>query len=158
MKRSPELRDLSEEHHYTLVRARHLRLAAEGKRPVPEALQAFLAEWDSGIERHFRAEEAVVLPAFAAATSPDHPHITRVREEHAALRDRVTEARSASGERLRELAGALGHGIDDHVRFEERVLFPAVEAALSPDALAELASELTRLHDGASRTCPRSGS
>ena len=37
---------------------------------------------------------------------------------------------------------ALGQSLDDHIRFEERVLFPAVEAALEGPSLGELGHEL----------------
>ena len=42
MKRSPELRDLSEQHHYGLVASRTLRLAAAGEKPLPESVTAFV--------------------------------------------------------------------------------------------------------------------
>lgn len=142
MKRSPELRDLSEEHHYGLVAARHLRLAAEGRRPLPETIAEFLETWTAEIQPHFRAEEEILLPEFARSVATEDPLIVRALTEHVALRRAVRDLRDAPEDRRRDLAAEISHALDDHIRFEERVLFPAVEAALAGPALEALGREL----------------
>jgi hemerythrin-like domain-containing protein len=142
MKRSPELRDLSEQHHHGLVAARRLRLAAEGKTPLAEAIAQFQAAWRQEIQAHFQAEEAVLLPAFAGAAPPDDPLIVRTLTEHVALRRAVHELERANEEQQQRLVGEIGRKLEAHIRFEERVLFPAIEAALVGEALAELGREL----------------
>jgi len=142
MKRSPELRDLSEEHHHGLVAARRLRRAALGEIPMELAVAHFLESWREEIQPHFRREEEVLLPGYARVVPADDALIVRTLTEHVALRRAVIEIEDARGaERLR-LAGALGQALDDHIRFEERVLFPAVEAALGGTALADLGRAL----------------
>lgn len=140
MKRSPELRDLSEEHHYGLVAARSLRLAADGKpEELPRATAAFLETWEREVLPHFESEEAVLLPALAAAAGDDHPLIARTLAEHEALRRGARELAEAGGaERAAEVAAAL----HDHIRFEERLLFPEIERALAGLRLAELGRRL----------------
>jgi hypothetical protein len=63
-------------------------------------------------------------------------------EEHLAIRRAALRIAggAASLEEVQEL-GALLH---DHVRFEERELFPMVEAALDADSLAQLAAAIER--------------
>jgi hypothetical protein len=151
MKRSPELRDLSEEHHYGLVAARGLRLAAEGVRPLEPALAEFLSAWEREIQPHFRSEEELVLPEFARAAGAADPLIVRTLVEHVRIRALVRDLRSASGEERLRLAGDLSASLHDHIRFEERELFPAVEAALAGERLAALGDELSRV----ARTCLR---
>jgi iron-sulfur cluster repair protein YtfE (RIC family) len=141
MKRSPELRSLSEEHHHGLVAARRLRLAAQGKAPLEEAIEGFLTAWRTEIQPHFRAEEEILLPEFARAVAPDDPLILRALAEHVSLRRAVRELQGAD-EAPRTLAAEIGQALDDHIRFEERVLFPAIESGLAGSDLAALGREL----------------
>lgn len=151
MKRSAQLRDLSEEHHHGLVEARRLRLASEGKAPLEEAVAAFLDAWHGELRPHFRVEEEIVLPAFARAVAPDDARIARVLTEHVALRRAARDLERAEGEARRALAGEIGRALHDHIRFEERVLFPAIEEALAGPSLVELGRELEDDEGGQSR-------
>ena len=141
MKRSPELRDLSEEHHYGLVTSRTLRLAAEGKGSLPDAIAAFAEQWEREIEPHFRTEEEVLLPAFTGEEGTE-ALIARTHREHAALRDYAGKLAVTEGEPLRLLAAETAQLLHDHIRFEERVLFPAIEAALAGERLTKLGERL----------------
>ena len=55
MKRTPELRTLSEDHHHGLVHARRLRTAAEGDEAHPAEATAkdFLDFWQRDTAIHF---------------------------------------------------------------------------------------------------------
>ena len=64
MKRHPALASLSRDHHHALVIAQRLRRADE--HDGPEAARAFLAHWEREERLHFRLEEEVLLPAYAA--------------------------------------------------------------------------------------------
>jgi hemerythrin-like domain-containing protein len=138
MKRSPELRDLSEQHHHGLVAARALRQAGEGSIPLDAAISGFLRAWQREIQAHFRAEEELLLPEFARAVPPDDPLIVRTLTEHVALRRFVLDLIRATGLERQCLAREIGQALHDHIRFEERGLFPAIEAALQGPRLAEL--------------------
>jgi hemerythrin-like domain-containing protein len=142
MKRTPELRDLSVEHHHGLVAARRLRQAAAGLTPLGKAIAGFLEAWRVELGPHFRAEEEILLPAFAQAVAVDDTRIVRTLTEHVALRRVVRDLERAEGEQQKILARTIGLALEDHIRFEERVLFPAIEAALEGPRLAELAHEL----------------
>jgi hypothetical protein len=139
VKRSQELRPLSVEHHQGLVAARHLRLAGRGERPLEETAASFLSTWLDEIEPHFRVEEAVLAPRYSDAVGADDPLLRQMRDEHAALRSAVG---AFQAEPSVALAAEIGRSLDDHIRFEERILFPAVEAALAPAELIELGREL----------------
>ncbi len=152
MKRSPELRDLSEEHHYGLVASRTLRLAVEGKGSLPEAISAFREQWEREIEPHFRTEEEVLLPALTGAAGSEQL-IARTHREHAALRKYAGKLAVETGEPLRLLAAETAQLLHDHIRFEERILFPAIEAELAGDRLKELGRRLEE-REPASHTCP----
>ncbi len=133
MKRDPRLQGLSSEHHNALVLARRMERAhLEGR--VDAALVAALrATFEAEIAPHFAIEEDVVLPALLRAG--ETAVIERTAREHAEIRDLL--ARAGSGDL--SAVGALGAALAEHVRFEERELFPACERCMQPGELDEVA-------------------
>jgi hemerythrin-like domain-containing protein len=136
MKRAEALQPLSREHLAALLAARKLRQAED----VAVATREFLAFWQKDGRRHFRIEEEVLLPGWAAHGELDRPGIARMLEEHLAIRREAL--RLEAGELSLEQVHALGDLLHDHVRFEERELFVAAETALDPAALQRLAAAI----------------
>lgn len=143
MKRSPELTPLSHEHHQALFVAIGLK-RAEGD--GAEATAAFLDYHEATGERHFEIEEQVLLPGWLAADPDgDADAARRVLAEHLEIRTATARlrAREAAADELR----ALGELLERHVRYEERELFPMIEAALPDDELRRLGAALARVDD-----------
>ncbi len=69
MKRHPALAPLSRDHHHALVLARKLRRA--NAQDAADVSRAFLEHWMEEERLHFRLEEEVLLPAFAAYGDPN---------------------------------------------------------------------------------------
>ena len=144
MKRDRRLRQLSDDHHQALVLARRATSAASVK---PETLAAL---WDEVTRRfhielapHFSIEEQYMLPALERAGGA--ALAKRTRDEHAELRRIVSD----DGHDLATRLDRFGTLLRDHVRFEERVLFEAVQERLS-DAELEAVSEACRAQPSAS--------
>jgi hypothetical protein len=137
-KRAEALVPLSHDHHEALVAGMRLRRAAEATADAERAV--FLHFWRERCAPHFRAEEEVLLPAFATYGDPYDPVVLRVLGDHVAIRERAArlERASATPAALHE----LGELLTAHVRLEERELFPLVERTLPPDAMAALAAAL----------------
>jgi hypothetical protein len=136
MKRAEALQPLSREHLAALLAARKLRAADD----VASATAEFLAFWNPHGSRHFRIEEEVLLPGWAAYGEVDHDGVARMLEEHLAIRREVV--RLQAGELSIAEIHQLGDLLHDHVRFEERVLFVAAEEALDAASLARLATAI----------------
>ncbi len=136
MKRAEALRPLSREHLGALLVARQLRGAADPER----ATATFLDFWREDGQRHFRIEEEVLLPAWALAGEVDRAGVARMLEEHLAIRREAL--RLAAGEASLAQVQALGTALYDHVRFEERQLFPLAEAAFDAAGLDRLAAAI----------------
>jgi len=133
MKRDPNLVGLSHHHHYALVLARHIRLALEGDEGTT-AVRAELAEhYADWIQGHFDVEEELLLPALEAAGM--QAIATRTRGEHTRLRELHGAIDGDDG-----VLGAFGEALSEHVRFEERELFPLCERTLDPSVLAAVAA------------------
>lgn len=168
MKRSAALQPLSRDHHQALFLAQRLKRADEES--AGEAGEAFLEFWSEHGKRHFRDEEEILLPAYAAYGNPHEPLVARVLTDHVEIRHRarrLTQARAGTadgtttaGDGSEDLAAGtedsasaplpdpgsiddlhqIGELLANHVRREERELFPMIEAAMPEDAAAELAS------------------
>lgn len=138
MKRSVMLTPLSRDHHHALRVCqvlRHCDAADAG-----EVRQEFARFWGPH-RHHLHIEEEVLFLAFARHREGDDPMIGRALEDHATLRrlaERVLAADTPPVESMHELAGRL----NDHVRFEERSLFPAIEAAIPAPEQAALSIAL----------------
>ena len=131
MKRDARLRGLSSEHHQALVLARML---VEHERTWALVDGVLLGRrFDAELEPHFRIEDDVLLPALRLAGALQL--VDRTAEDHAFLRRQVELARTGNEGAERAFATRLG----DHVRFEERELFPACEALLPSGVLDEVA-------------------
>ena len=138
MKRSDALIPLSHDHQHGLAAALELTRATPGT--APAAARAFVAFWRQEGQRHFREEEDVLLPALARHVPADHEAIVRVLTDHVEIRRdaAVVEGGEASLEQLH----ALGAHLRDHIRHEERVLFPLAEETLPPAELDRLGRSL----------------
>jgi hypothetical protein len=145
MKRSEALKALSHEHHQGLFAALQLKRAR--KETAAEARRVFLDFFEREGPRHFRAEEELLLPAYARHTDADRPEIVRVLTEHVDLRRRGQDLEASADpdpSALRE----LGERLERHIRFEERELFPMVEQAIPDDELARLGAAFARAEAG----------
>jgi hypothetical protein len=133
-KRAEALQPLSREHLGALLAAKELKDAADAD--AEAARGRFLEFWREDGRRHFRVEEEVLLPWWARYAEVDRPGVARMLDEHLAIRREAL--RLDAGEVGLEELHALGVLLHDHVRFEERELFPAIEDALGPERLSIL--------------------
>jgi iron-sulfur cluster repair protein YtfE (RIC family) len=138
MKRHAALQPLSRDHHVALVAAQRLRRATEAT--ADDARQHFLTFWHEHGAKHFRVEEDVLLPRFAAHADPDTAAIARMLMDHVRIRARALAVATAGVDELH----ALGEELAEHVRLEERRVFPLIEASLSDAAAAELVAAVQR--------------
>lgn len=117
-----------------------MRMKRATDEDLDEVREDVLAFWGEHGARHFRIEEEILLPAFAASSDPGDEAVVRVLVDHVWIRERMNRltANELDVGALRE----LGERLEGHVRHEERVLFPMIEAALEPAALTALGERL----------------
>lgn len=145
MQRTEALKGLSREHHEALVLARRASATASDSHSADAlALCSHLtARWQQQFAQHFAREEQTLFPALERAGHGQPVAVARM--QHTALRELA--------ERLRQgdvLALVLwGNGMDAHVRFEERTLFPLAQTVLEPSALTDV-MKLSAAHPSSS--------
>ncbi len=140
MQRAPELIPLSHQHHHGLAAAKRVLGTLDidtsdvGTRLLAEQVVRF---HEADLEPHFIAEETWLLP-HAPAALREH-----TLADHAQLRALVEfgDNLGAIREQLRTWSDAL----TQHIRFEERELFPALQELLSAEQLLQIGRELESL-------------
>jgi len=137
MKRHASLTPLSREHHFALRFARQLKGCA---RAEPEWLKE---HWElirnaaqnyglSGLEVHFQAEEQG-LPWSRLEADWE----ARLLRDHSDIRDLVARISSGDTPPLPNTLLALALKLDEHVRWEEKELFPAFERSAADAIVLE---------------------
>ena len=153
MKRHVSLQPLSRDHYGGLVQAKHLTEAADkGPDERAAAVAGFARAWETEISDHFAVEERLLLPLLGDEAA----EAARLREEHGALRALAAQAAVPSVEP--NTLRTLGRRLHDHIRWEERELFPLLERTLSEAQLAALEEPLQEAENRRPRAAhPRLG-
>jgi hemerythrin-like domain-containing protein len=149
MKRSQELETLSWEHHNGLVTALRLKKGILKQAPADQ-MAAFIHDaWTADLKRHFTQEEHT-LTEILKSSAAGSALFDRMMSEHERLAELV-EITSGAGCELayfQEFSDLL----EAHIRFEERELFPFVEAHCPPEKLVVIGKWLHSQHSSACRT------
>jgi hemerythrin-like domain-containing protein len=136
MKRQSSLIPLAHDHHHALVQARQLRRAADGDTTARRtATASFLRFFSMENVRHFRQEEERLFPALVDLAAAEELLIKALLDHQrlhvlVARLDKDLNRGATDSALMRELADLL----ENHIRLEERRLFPLAEE-LVPEAL-----------------------
>ena len=153
LKRHVSLQPLSRDHYVGLVQSQHLIKSADASAAErAKALVDFVQAWSGEIAAHFRDEERL-LPELVTGEPFD-----RLRREHHSLAALAEEARHRKD--MSEPGAAwmreFGQLLNDHIRWEERELFPLIERTAAAEQLRKLTQETERLEQSRARKVRRS--
>jgi hemerythrin-like domain-containing protein len=104
--------------------------------PVQQAA-TLTAFFERHLRQHFRIEEEIVFPAAHGIGSEAETLVAQLLDEHRQMVDLVEQLAANPQVTAAELA-AFGQLLNDHIRLEDRQLFPLMEAQMSADALLDL--------------------
>lgn len=143
MKRDKNLHPLSWDHHAALTGVvftrKHIQIGSGAYR-LQQIAREFAAFYEIGLLPHFRHEEEWLLPRYLRHTDANDTNVVQLLTDHIKLHRLILDVADAL-ESNRDLVApltALTDLLETHVRFEERELFPKIEAALSPEELRQL--------------------
>lgn len=138
MKRDPSLIPFSHDHHQGLLFA--LRLSKGAKKKADwHLLKTFALEfWEIDLHHHFYEEERVLLPLMNSSS----PSRKQFEDEHAHIRSVVQQISEKVDDSIYPLIEELAKAVEEHIRFEERILFPELEATLTAEQLSEVGVQL----------------
>ncbi len=130
MKRVPELRALSNDHHRGLVLARKAKKSGtESDLSLRDMWVSIELYFKTDLEPHFQIEELHIGSNLEAAG--ESGMAKRLYEEHDALRRFIHSKSERTSSNLQK----FGELLEEHIRFEERELFEVAQNNLSADVL-----------------------
>jgi len=133
IKRHQALVSFSRDHHFGLLLVWKIRQGLE-KAIRPERITNYvLYAFDNDLRHHFSEEERLIF----CKLPPADPLRLQAENEHAAIYKLVEKLRSdkTNDELLTEFAQSL----QDHIRFEERILFTYMQENFGPADLETIA-------------------
>ncbi|MGM8216098.1 hemerythrin domain-containing protein [Bacillaceae bacterium W0354] len=137
MKRHEALNPLSHHHHHALTMSLELKRAGTDKSDLSykDLMRSLIDFWEKDGEDHFRDEEEVLFPLYLHyADEPDADLIKEALYQHTQIRSLIQQLRSTIKTQYDKM-NELGQILDEHVRLEEREIFPKVEEAVPENYL-----------------------
>jgi len=135
-----------------LIQSRNLARAADADPGARRAaIAAFVEVWGSEIRDHFDDEERLLLPL-----TQDPALRERLLNEHRALRELAGRCADNPDDVAEDpaLVRRIGSLLHDHIRWEEREYFEAIQRD-HPEALAALEHEADRIEQNRPGARPR---
>lgn len=132
MKRYVNLRPWSREHQHGLSFCRKIRTGLE-KGISTKRIQKFVVDfWDRSLKAHFESEERLIFPLLGS----DHELIQRAMREHRELKTLIC----GEDDQI-QILDQIASLMHDHIRFEERILFNAIESTVGEAKLSRINAE-----------------
>jgi hemerythrin-like domain-containing protein len=141
MKRTEHLEPLSHDHYAGLHVAMRLRKGLAKGAAADEMATFIVHFWDAYLVNHFRQEEELLVEPLQRTGGAELS--ARMTREHGQLLSLVDGMRETPGNALIEKFAAL---LPEHIRFEERELFPYLEEHLDAPTLAAIGNQLQAEH------------
>jgi hemerythrin-like domain-containing protein len=130
IKRSPELTDLSRDHHEGLLLCWKIRAGIRSSIALDRIVAYVLYFFQQDLKEHFSTEENVLFSHLPDGDILIKEAITQHEELRNIAGQLTTDTAQAD-----MLLSRFADGLEHHIRFEERELFPYIEEKLSPTDL-----------------------
>ncbi|HEV2482382.1 MAG TPA: hypothetical protein VGS79_22110 [Puia sp.] len=133
MKRDANIIPLSRDHHYGLLFCWKIRQGL-AKHVELERIQRYVQHfWEHHLQGHFAEEETLLFR--------EDPLCLEAKEQHHKIQNLV-QAIQGSGVWMEAYYRRLADQVEQHIRFEERQVFPFLEQKLTKDQLTGIGVEL----------------
>jgi hemerythrin-like domain-containing protein len=142
MKRDKNLFNLSSEHHDGLVIALRINKSLDKTEKHSMIINYIKHLWSS-LKNHFNQEEDNFLRS--ENIDKNNSLIIRMLDEHKRFEELVNKLSSESSTIKKDLT-EFSELLNDHIRFEERELFPYIEESLTEEELKQIGDNLEKTH------------
>lgn len=142
IKRSEYIIVLSRDHHAGLLFCWKIK---EGlKRGIdPQRIIPYIKYfWEEHLKDHFREEETLLFDKL------DNELVARARQDHQLLTEFIKRITGGEIKGFKDYF-SFTELLTDHIRFEERILFPFIEQQLPKTVLVNIAANLATSHSSA---------
>ena len=136
IKRNKNILKLSKEHHLSLLFCWKIKQGLNGEIPpdrIIKYIQYFSANF---LIPHFREEEFFLFPAL------NDEKVDKAIEQHKQINNLISGVSLYDETNLKKTLQRIAELVDDHVRYEERELFPYMESKLKDEQLSAIGKKL----------------
>jgi hypothetical protein len=137
IKRSKQLTPLSKDHHDGLLFAWKIKQGFKNGADIKLIAEYVQWFWKNHLQEHFREEEQILAPHLPATNEL----VKQMMDEHQEIEAMVHINANIEDETL---LLNLAQTLDDHIRFEERQLFPYAEKTIPEKELNLIYEQLSR--------------
>jgi len=141
IKRDQNIQPLSREHHFGLLLCWKIRTGIKYGIATERIIRYLNYFWTGHLNQHFKAEEELLF------RKVNDPLCDRALQEHVQLKEMISSLVVHTSPDKYALLDKFAVILAEHIRFEERVLFPYLEKAMTAAQLAEVGSRLSELHE-----------
>lgn len=135
IKRSEYIKQLSKDHHFTLLFSWKIRQGLKHEVNADRIKKYVAHFWEHNMKAHFREEEEIL---FAPVKDKQ---VQKAIDDHRQIEKQFDAVLQASDDEASKLL-LLADLVDAHVRFEERELFPHLERTLTQTQLENIGRQL----------------
>ncbi len=136
MKRHTAIIPLSHDHHHALILAQALKKNAVklglGVKSIEEKVKVAINIFNTELIPHFNHEEVLLFPIALGKDKELDKMIHDIIDEHDKIRISVESLQNGNVE---DNLDAFGKMLENHVRTEERILFPKIEEVVGEEEL-----------------------
>ena len=137
MKRDKNIVPLSQDHYFGLLSGWKIKQGIKKNISYERIKNYINYHWDNSQSFHFDEEEKILFPY-------SNDELTqRALDEHKEIRELLKTLNEVEDF---ELLTLYADKVTEHIRFEERVLFPHLENILTEEQLAEVGKRLNEIH------------
>ena len=132
IKRSEYLKPFSKDHHFSLLFCWKIRQGLRKEVAVERICKYVQYFWQQHLLPHFEEEELILF------TSVNDKAVQKALKEHKQIWQQREDLGNCTGKNVQKRLEKLADMVDEHVRYEERELFPQLEKKFSKDQLENL--------------------
>ena len=136
IKRNENILKLSKEHHFSLLFCWKIKQGLNGEIPTGRIIKYVQYFWTHFLLPHFREEEL-----FLFSTLNDEK-VDKAIEQHKEINNLISRLPIYNESHSKKALQKIAELVDDHVRYEERELFPYMESKLSNEQLTSIGKKL----------------
>lgn len=142
LKRHPALVPLSKDHHFGLLLCWKIRTGI--KKSIKEDRIAAYVDYfyKNHLLTHFEEEEKYI---FSMLDEKDEKR-KKAESQHRKI-GRLVERLYSEPDKTKVTLGLIEEEVESHIRFEERDLFPYIQAAIDEDTLEQLRQKIEEIHE-----------
>ena len=138
IKRHESIKWLSKEHHFGLLNSWKINKGINRGISINIIKNYVIFFWENNLQQHFKEEEELLFNVI------DDDKINSAIEQHTSIREKINTLYNGHADSL--LLQQFAQELNDHIRYEERILFPFLEKALPLNQLQQIGVALDSSH------------